>query len=187
MPEFKDSVAAGQAEELVTTENLNPTPPIRRRRRHPIGRGNVGGRAHPPAKMGLWDGTNARDTIQERLDHAAMAAKSAEPPSPQEDSKYSTAVIGNPSPHRREDAANQRGRHGCASCRGHGGHAQEKNCAGGKGILRKVLGAIWPFKRAEKGTEEEGARPPQRQQGGGRRYFRPRNRPGHQRSRPPSA
>jgi hypothetical protein len=193
MPEFKDSVTAEEAEELVTTADFKPQ--IRRRRRHPIGRGNAGGsaggRTHP-SNIGPWDGSQARDVVQERLDRLATGDKSVESCCAQVDSKYSTEVVGKPSPHRREESGNQRGRHGGSGCCGRGAHSQEKNCTCGKGLLRKVLGAIWPFKRSQKeqGTadaEEKNSHPPQRQRSGGGRYFRQRSRSSHQRPRSPGS
>jgi hypothetical protein len=191
MPEFKDSVAAEQAEELVTTADFSPKPPVRRRRRHPIGRGNAGGRAHP-SNIGPWDGSGGRDVVQERLDRLATADKPAESCCAHGDAKYSTEVVGKPSPHRREDSApHPRGKHAGPGCCCRGAHPQEKNCSCGKGILQKVLGAIWPFKRPQKEQEtdtgEKSVRPPQRGSGGGGRYFRQRNRSTHHRPRSPGA
>lgn len=198
MPEFKDSVAAEQAEELVTTADFAPKPQAQRRRRHPIGRGNTAKRAHT-FNMGPWDGSNVHDVVQERLDRMATADKPAEPSSVQGDTKYSTMVVGNPSPHRREDSQNRRSHHGGCNCGGHTGmHPCEKRRSCGKGILRKVLGVFGLFKSHRKdaaadasaGTKNENQTPCQ--QGGtngdgGKRHFRPRNRFSNQRSRPPHA
>jgi hypothetical protein len=187
MPEFKDSVPARQAEELVTTVDFNSQNQSRRRRRHPIGRENMGKRTHASVHVGPWDGVISRDMVQERMDRMAAANKSEESGGEQKNSKcYSTEVIGKPSPYKNDGPANQRGRSGHA-CKCHGTHSPDGNCGARKGIFRKMLGAIWPFKRADKGNEAGGEEKSMRQRGCGGRHFRPRNRSTQQRSQPPNA
>ncbi|MDR2340824.1 MAG: hypothetical protein LBD72_00595 [Puniceicoccales bacterium] len=189
MPEFKDSVAAEQAEELVTTADFKSNPQVHRRRRHPIGRRNVGGGVRT-SRIGPWDGASGRDAIQERLDRAraAVVDKPVELPC----TKYSTEVVGKPSPYRQEDATERGHRHGESNCCGRKVYLSGKNCkcGCGKGIIRKMFAALWPFKRSRKeqvpvasGEGEGGTRQSHRQRSSGGRCFRPKNRSANQRSR----
>ncbi|MDR1456818.1 MAG: hypothetical protein LBI34_02055 [Puniceicoccales bacterium] len=194
MPEFKDSAPAEQTEELVTITDFNHQNTTRHRRRHPIGRGGARGKAIQSNNMGPWDGVNTRDMVQERMERMAEPGNPTESHCTQGESKYSTAVVGRPSPHKSDGPVTQRGRHStsCHHCKNHGENSQKKSCSCGGGILRKVLSAIWPFKRCNKvagpdGEEKNTCQAAPRQRSGGGRHFRPRNRSPQNRSRTPGA